>query len=121
MKCLFRTLAAALAAGALTSTAATAQQYPSQPIKIIVSLAPAGGLGRPRRARIMAAEAQRSRTPAMVENRTGAGGIIAPMQSRNRAPDGYTLVMGFHTTLAILPHIDPSCPTIPPRICCRSP
>ncbi len=42
MKHPLRTLAIALFAAGVLSNSAAAQQYPSQPIKIIVSLAPGG-------------------------------------------------------------------------------
>ena len=39
----------------------------------------------------------------MVENRTGASGLIAAEAVAKSAPDGYTLMMGSQTTLAVAP------------------
>src|SRR5262249_60196180 len=43
--------------------------------------------------------------PAIVENRLGGNGIIATDAVAKSRADGYTLIMGNHSTLAILPHI----------------
>lgn len=80
-----------------------AQTYPSQPIKIIVSLAPGGVADIV--ARAFAAKLQDSGRAAVVENRTGGGGTIGADAVAKAAPDGYTLYMGFHATQSILPHL----------------
>jgi tripartite-type tricarboxylate transporter receptor subunit TctC len=80
-----------------------AQLAPSQPIKIIVGV-PAGGLGD-LAARIMAQRLSENGHPAIVENRLGGNGIIATDAVAKSRADGYTLVMGNHTTLGILPHM----------------
>src|SRR5262249_3286859 len=41
----------------------------------------------------------------IVENRLGGNGIIATEAVAKSPPDGYTLIMGNHATLAILPHM----------------
>jgi len=43
--------------------------------------------------------------PAIVENRVGANGIVATDAIAKVRPDGYTLIIGNHSTLAILPHM----------------
>jgi tripartite-type tricarboxylate transporter receptor subunit TctC len=82
---------------------AQAQLAPSQTIKIIVGV-PAGGLGD-LAARILAQRLTEGGHPAIVENRLGGNGIIATEAVVKSQPDGYTLVMGNHATLAILPHM----------------
>jgi tripartite-type tricarboxylate transporter receptor subunit TctC len=82
---------------------AVAQLAPSQPIRIIVGV-PAGGLGD-LAARIMAQRLTETGHPAIVENRLGGNGIIATDAVAKARADGYTLIMGNHTTLAILPHL----------------
>ncbi len=82
---------------------AAAQLAPSQPIKIIVG-APAGGLGD-LAARIVAQRLTENGHPAIVENRLGGNGIIATDAVAKSRADGHTLIMGNHTTLAILPHM----------------
>jgi tripartite-type tricarboxylate transporter receptor subunit TctC len=95
---------ALLAGGAgLPPEYAAAQLAPSQPIRIIVGV-PAGGLGD-LAARIMAQRLTETGHPAIVENRLGGNGIIATDAVAKARADGYTLIMGNHTTLAILPHL----------------
>jgi tripartite-type tricarboxylate transporter receptor subunit TctC len=93
-------LACMLACSALP---ARAQQYPTQPIKIIVPTAP-GGIAD-QMSRILAQKLGESGKTAVVENRTGAAGTIAADAVAKSAPDGYTLYMGFHGTQSILPHL----------------
>lgn len=95
-------LSAALMAGALAQPAA-AQNYPSQPIRIVVPTAPGGVadvVGR-----TFANKLTEGGHTAVVENKTGAGGAIAADAVAKAAPDGYTIYVGFHATNAILPHL----------------
>jgi tripartite-type tricarboxylate transporter receptor subunit TctC len=96
-------LALALLGVALAPTPGAAELAPSQPIKIIVGV-PAGGLGD-LAARVLAQRLSESGHPAIVENRLGGNGIIATDAVAKSRADGYTLIMGNHTTLAILPHL----------------
>lgn len=100
-----RGLHAALLAIAICCAAGSvrAQLAPSQPIKIVVGV-PAGGLGD-LAARILAQRLSESGHPAIVENRLGGNGIVATDAVAKSHPDGYTLIMGNHSTLAILPHM----------------
>ena len=72
---------------------ARAQTYPSRPIIMVVPYA-AGGtfdvMGRILAARMSEILGQ----PVIVENTTGAGGIIGVTRLINAAPDGYTLLLG---------------------------
>jgi tripartite-type tricarboxylate transporter receptor subunit TctC len=82
---------------------ASAQNYPSQPIKFIVPTAPGGVadiVGR-----TFAQKLNDSGKAAVVENRTGGGGAIAADFVAKSAPDGYTVYVGLHATQAILPHL----------------
>jgi tripartite-type tricarboxylate transporter receptor subunit TctC len=94
-------LAAALACAA--APYATAQTYPSQPIKIIVPTAPGGVADIVGRA--FAQKLTEGGKTAIVENKTGAGGAIAADFVAKSPPDGYTVYVGFHATNAILPHL----------------
>ena len=105
MNRLFRMLAAAFTVGAAISGSAMAQQYPLQPTKIIVSLAPGGVADIT--ARAFAAKLGEAGFTAVVENRTGAGGAIGADAAAKSTPDGYTIYMGFHATKSILPHLNP--------------
>ena len=83
---------------ALLPLVATAQPYPSKPIRSIVNF-PAGGVADIY-ARIIGAKVQESwGQPVVVENRTGGGGNIGADAVAKSAPDGYTLNMS-----AIGPH-----------------
>jgi tripartite-type tricarboxylate transporter receptor subunit TctC len=82
---------------------AQAQDFPTQPIRIIVSLAPGGVADIV--ARAFAAKLGETGKTAFVENRTGGGGTIGADAVAKAAPDGYTLYMGFHGTQSILPHL----------------
>jgi len=71
--------------------AASAQAYPTKPVKIIVPLA-AGGTGDTL-ARLLAEELAKILGGAViVENRPGSGGIIGTDAVAKGAPDGYTLL-----------------------------
>lgn len=87
----------------LAAGSVRAQLAPSQPIKIVVGV-PAGGLGD-LAARVLAQRLNENGHPAIVENRLGGNGIVATDAVAKSRPDGYTLIMGNHSTLAILPHM----------------
>ena len=95
--------AIALIAASLAVTApATAQDYPSRPITLVVPYA-AGG-GNDVMARIAADKMSKTLgQQIVVDNRPGAGGNIATRAVARAAPDGYTLVIGGTGTLAVNP------------------
>jgi tripartite-type tricarboxylate transporter receptor subunit TctC len=103
------TLALALAAGALLSSLAAAQEYPTRPIRIIVPFAPGGVADNS--ARVIADKlGQRLNQQVIVENRPGASGNIGSEQVAKAAPDGYTLLLGFDGTMVVNPHTFPKMP-----------
>jgi tripartite-type tricarboxylate transporter receptor subunit TctC len=72
--------------------AASAQTYPSKPIRIIVPFTPGSAtdvMGRIVSERLNAAWGQ----PVIVDNRPGAGGSIGIRETARAEPDGYTLVL----------------------------
>jgi tripartite-type tricarboxylate transporter receptor subunit TctC len=95
--------ALAAAAVALGSPPLRAQNYPSQPIRIVVPLA-AGGVADIA-GRALAQQIGEDGKTAVVENRTGGGGVIAADFVAKAPPDGYTVYVGFHGTQAVLPHL----------------
>ncbi|WP_295979660.1 tripartite tricarboxylate transporter substrate binding protein [uncultured Variovorax sp.] len=103
-----RSLIAALSAGliALTCMPAAAQgdatQYPSRPVRLVVSYGAGGSLDAI--ARLLGQELQKQMGQSfVVENVAGAGGTIGVRQVINAAPDGYTLLMGITSDVALAP------------------
>jgi tripartite-type tricarboxylate transporter receptor subunit TctC len=99
----FRLIVALLAALGFAAGPASAQTYPTQPIKIIVATA-AGGIAD-LVARTLAQKLSEGGKTALVENRTGGAGAIAADSAAKAPPDGYTLFIGMHSTNAILHHL----------------
>jgi tripartite-type tricarboxylate transporter receptor subunit TctC len=92
-----------LAAGvsALACHAQTAR-YPDRPVKIFVGFAAGGGTDVA--ARILAQKLTEALGQSVVvENRPGASGMIAAETVAKSPADGYTLMMGSQTTLAVAP------------------
>lgn len=85
-----RMLAALALAGA--ASAATAQDYPTKPIRLIVPMG-AGGVSDIN-ARVLAQKMSESlHQQIVVENQPGAGGIAASEYVARAEPDGYTLLL----------------------------
>jgi len=77
-------------------------RYPDRSIKILVGFAAGGGTDVA--ARILAQKlSERLGQSVVVENRPGASGMIAAETLAKSAADGYTLMMGSQTTLAVAP------------------
>ncbi len=97
-------LAFAAAAGAALAARAGADDYPQRTVTFICPF-PAGG-GTDILTRMLAQELQdKLKQPFVVENRTGAGTVIAAAAVAKSPPDGYTLLLAPVTTLAIGPSV----------------
>ena len=95
-----RTLIGALLA--IASTVASAQDYPSKPIHVLVPFAPGGAVDTT--ARVLAqAMQQRVNWQFVIENRPGGNGFIATTAVAKAAPDGYTLLMAHTGEFAVNP------------------
>ena len=92
--------------------AAFAQDWPTRPVRIIVPFAPGGATDIP--ARLIAPKLQESLgQPIVVENRTGAGGIVGIQAAAQSQPDGYTMLMATNGELVMNPSIYPKLPYDP--------
>jgi tripartite-type tricarboxylate transporter receptor subunit TctC len=97
----------AVGIGLLAIAPAVTQGYPDRPIRIIVAAAAGGPTDLPARlaSQILAPKLGQ---PVVVENRAGAGGAIGARSVATAAPDGYTLLMGNTSTLAVIPAVSSS-------------
>jgi tripartite-type tricarboxylate transporter receptor subunit TctC len=88
-------IARALAASilcAIAATGAAAQTYPNRPVTIVVAFAPGGADDAT--ARILQDPMQKALgQPIVVENVSGAGGMIAAAKVAHADPDGYTILL----------------------------
>jgi tripartite-type tricarboxylate transporter receptor subunit TctC len=88
----------------LLSCAATAQNYPTRPIRMIVPYAPGGNVDIS--ARIIGAPlAVILGQTIVVDNRPGAGGNLGAALVAKATPDGYTLLVGSSGPLSVNPVI----------------
>jgi tripartite-type tricarboxylate transporter receptor subunit TctC len=96
-------LLAALALAGL-SPALQAQTWPDKPIRFIVPSPPGGGTDS--LTRLLASKlGETLKWSMVVDNRPGAGGNLGLDIAAKAPPDGYTLVMGESSNLAINPYL----------------
>jgi len=91
-------LAAALLAVPIAAPA-SAQDYPARPVRIVVPFG-AGGPADVTARQIGNILQENFGQPFVVENRTGAGGVIGTIEAAKSPPDGYTLLMMSNTQTA---------------------
>jgi tripartite-type tricarboxylate transporter receptor subunit TctC len=90
------------AAAILFACAASAQQFPSKPIRIVVPFGAGSAtdlISRVLGNSVSAAIGQ----PVIVDNKAGADGAIAASEVAKAAPDGYTLLMATNSPLSVVP------------------
>jgi tripartite-type tricarboxylate transporter receptor subunit TctC len=86
-----------------TPPAAAGESYPSKPVRLIVPYSAGGATDVV--TRIWAQKLpELIGQQVVIDNRTGAGGLIGTEIAANSPPDGYTL-MGSGTPLVIVPHL----------------
>lgn len=106
-----RIFAVSLAVAGL-STPTQAQTWPQKPIRILIGFATGGPpdivtrLIAPRLGELLG-------QPVVIENRPGAGGVIAMELVTNAPPDGYTMALGTVGTLFLAKALLPSAPYDP--------
>ena len=98
-------LASALAVLVCTGTTRAQEAgYPSKPITLLVGFSPGGGTDQI--ARILVPKASEIlKQSIVIENRTGASGVLAASLVAKAAPDGYTLLMGHVSSNVMVPAI----------------
>ena len=93
---------------ALTASSA-AQQFPSKPITLVVPYAPGGNVDISARV-LQAGIGDSIGQPIIIENRPGAGGLIAGDYVARSAPDGHTLFVGSNASILLGPMTMPKPP-----------
>src|SRR6266849_5877969 len=98
-------IAMAIAAAALGfALPASAQDYPSRAITLVVPYPPGGGVDA--MARLVAEKLSAAlRQQVVVDNRGGGGGNIGTRAVARSEPDGYTLLLGHTGTMSINPSL----------------
>ena len=102
------------AIGFIFTAQVSAQSYPNRPIRLVVPFPPGGGTDLVSR-ELAASLTQLTGWSIVVENRPGAGGNLGVDTAAKSAADGYTLVMGQTSNLAINPTLFTKLPYDPLR------
>ena len=105
-------LAACLLSPLMTPLGAIAQDWPSKPIRLVINFAPGSSpdvLGRA----VATPLSQALGVPVVVENRSGAGGIVGAEVVAKAPGDGYTLLMASGSTMVVVPTLTPKMPYDP--------
>jgi tripartite-type tricarboxylate transporter receptor subunit TctC len=94
----------ALAILAAAATAAGAAQYPSRPVRLVVSIPPGGAPDIA--ARVIADKLGPALgQPVVIDNKPGSNGNIAAELVAKSPPDGHTLLLGADSLFVINPHL----------------
>jgi tripartite-type tricarboxylate transporter receptor subunit TctC len=100
-------LAAAMLAGVCTAAAANAEAaYPDRPITLVVPAPPGGGVDTVGRVLAQQLSLQLN-VSVIIENKTGAGGVVGARYVKQAKPDGYTLLLNANHQI-VNPMIRPS-------------
>ncbi|MDB5901303.1 MAG: hypothetical protein JWM26_181 [Betaproteobacteria bacterium] len=98
----------------LAAPLAGAQSYPTRPVRLVITYPPGGTtdfVGRPLAQKLSEFLGQQ----VVVDNRSGAGGVIATVIVAQAPPDGYTLLLGTSSGMLINPLLNPKLPYDPFR------
>ena len=94
------------------STQVSAQDFPRQPIKLVVPWAPGGNVDITARG-VGPAMSEILGQQVVVENKPGAGGFIGTTGVVRAAPDGYTLMLGSSGSISVGPALARKAPYDP--------
>ena len=111
MKTIFKTLALGLVASTVLGGAAMAQDYPTQPVTIVVPFSAGGPTDTVTRL-VAAAMSEDLGQQVVVQNVGGAGGTLGAGQVAAAANDGYTLLL-HHIGMSTAPSLYASLPYDP--------
>src|SRR6478672_4587347 len=108
------TIRALLVAVLALAGTASAQTYPTRPVKIIVPFT--AGSATDILARVVGDHLSKSLgQPFVIENKPGAGGIVGTQAAKDAPPDGYTLIAAGSGPFGINPGVYKSLPYDPVR------
>jgi tripartite-type tricarboxylate transporter receptor subunit TctC len=96
------TLRVLLAALLLTASSTWAQNWPTKPVRIVVTFSPGGSSDIVARALAVPLQAKLGQ-PVIVDNKPGAGGSLGASEIARAAPDGYNLLMSNTTPISLSP------------------
>ncbi len=103
-------LRAAVLAAAMFCAPSVAQPWPAaKPLRVVVNFPPGGAADVIARA-VAVPLAEALAQQVLVENRTGANGMIGADAVAKSTADGYTLLMSSGGTVSVNPHLYPSMP-----------
>src|SRR5437867_1402623 len=94
----------ACVAGMTCALGLQAQAYPNRPIRLIVPFPPGGSSDSVARV-VVQKFSEGLGQPVVIENRPGVGGLLGSEAVAKAAPDGYTLLLGSVSSLAVAPHM----------------
>ena len=92
------------ALGASAALPASAQEWPSRQIKVVIPYPPGGPTDISTRI-VMEKASQLLGQPILFENKGGASGMIGAEYAKNQAPDGYTFLATTVAMVAITRHL----------------
>ncbi|OZI57115.1 Bug family tripartite tricarboxylate transporter substrate binding protein [Bordetella genomosp. 1] len=95
---------ATLCCAVVPSWAMAQENYPARQVRAVVPF-PAGGINDTIGRLLFKTLSDKLGTTVVVENKPGAGGTIGTQSAATSAPDGYTVLLGAASTIAVAPNL----------------